>query len=185
MALSVGSIASAMRACPCGGRMQRRFGRGQHRVEEQRRSHRAVRHEHRRDVDDRSRRGRRRRRSAAASAALTSRVVCVAQALRSLGRMPSSRIFVRGSRRRASATTASMPCDVVGGRPVRAAEVVGADQDHRRLRGDAVDLAMRHAPQQVRGRVAFEAEVERVPVAVEALPDRAEIPPRLGGPTRS
>ena len=102
----------------------------------------------------------------------------VTQAERMLGSTPSSRIFVCGSRRCSSATTASMPVSVSVGRPVHAAEIVGADQDHRDLRRDAVDLAMLDAPEQMRGRVALEAEIERVAIAVEALPDRREILPR-------
>ena len=58
-----------------------------------------------------------------------------------------------------------------------AAQVVGADQHHRRLGPDAVKLAVLHAPQQVPGVVAAEAEVDRVAVPVEALPNRGEVLP--------
>ena len=68
----------------------------------------------------------------------------------------------------------------VRGGPVHPAEVVRADQNHRGLGRDAVDLAVADAPQQTRGRVAFETKIDRVPVAVKPPPFGNEIPPGLG-----
>ena len=67
--------------------------------------------------------------------------------------------------------------DGLRGVPMHPAHVVGADQDDRDLRMQAVELAVLDAPQQMRGGVALEAEVERVPVGVEPLPSGGEVAP--------
>ena len=60
------------------------------------------------------------------------------------------------------------------------AGVVGAEHEHGDLRGQAVELAVLNAPDHVLGLVAADAEIRRLPLAVEVLPDVRRLAPALG-----
>ena len=76
-------------------------------------------------------------------------VVCVAQVERSDGRTPEQQQL------RVRQTAAQLRHDGIDAghgvlrRPVQPAQIVGADQDHRRLRRNAGYLAVLDAPQQM------------------------------------